>query len=206
MAQAMLMLSHQYLLEEGIPLLVSTIRQSIEAIILSQNVVVDWTKPTQFVTEYDVEQLLYRELPRVVKYGSPTERTNSRKAVSRNWIRFILPDTEWFDPMWDICASPVWEDAQEQILEKLWRTLLRDDDVYGWRRLFDDKDSESAPQKKLVANVVAQLKKSSTLLFPDDKQEEASHGKGQSQTTAILLQRLPTVLELGDVSFQQHHN
>ncbi|KAG7359609.1 hypothetical protein IV203_034707 [Nitzschia inconspicua] len=208
-AQAMLMKSHQYLVEMGIPLLVSTIRRSVEAVV-AENTGVDWTKPTQFLTEQDIEQLLYHQLPQVLRYGSIHTRDSNataRPAIQRNWMRFILPDEEPFDPVWDICSSPVWNDAQEQVLQTLWYKLLRDDDADGWKRLFEqtseaEQQAAVALHQKPVAKVVAQLKKSSNLLFAEVVPKEsgialeASAVKGPSILNS--LQKLPTVLELGD--------
>ncbi|KAG7353446.1 hypothetical protein IV203_002801 [Nitzschia inconspicua] len=214
-AQTMLMKSHQYLVEVGTPLLVSTIRRSVEAIV-AENTGVDWTKPTQFLTEQDIEQLLYRKLPQVLRYGSIHTRDSNataRPAIQRNWVRFVLPDEEPFDPVWDVCSSPVWNDAQEQVLQTLWYKLLRDDVADGWKRLFEqtseaEQQAAVALYQKPVAKVVAQFKKSSNLLFAEVVPKEsgialeASAVKGPSILNS--LQKLPTVLELGDVSFQRH--
>ena len=220
-AQGMLLQSHQYLLEEGIPLLVSTIRRSVESVLL-QNESMDWTKPTQFLTQNDIQQVLYKQLPRVLKYGSSAKSSSMDNNVppspSRNWIRFVLPDEECFDPIWDICSSPVWEDAQEQVLETIWYKLLLEDDIDGWKQLFADTTTS---QQQPVAKVVAQFKKASNLVFTKGisttTSQEQSHQSGLSSSWssagsssstynssfAARLQKLPTVLELGDVSFQQ---
>jgi hypothetical protein len=211
LAQAMLMQSHQYLMEDGIPLLVSTIRRSVEDI-LAESTDIDWAKPTQFLTERDIEQLLYHQLPQVLKYGSATARDSTKPVIQRNWIRFVLPDEECFDHIWDICCSPVWNDAQEQILQTLWYKLLRDEDADGWKRLFE-QTSEAEQQaavslhQKPVAKVVAQFKKSSNLLFAEvhgDTGLVQSEPCTKRSSLLTSLQKLPTVLELGDMSFQQH--
>jgi hypothetical protein len=225
-AQMMLLQSHQYILEEGIPLLVSTVRRSVESVLL-QNDSMDWTKPTQFLTQNDIQEVLYKQLPRVLKYGSSSKSSSSmdntgttyssrNSSPSRNWIRFVLPDEECFDPIWDICASPVWEDAQEQVLETIWYKLLLEDDTDGWKQLFADTTTSQQP----VAKVVAQFKKASNLVFTKGISTTASQGSHQSGLSsswsstassvstynslfAARLQKLPTVLELGEVSFQQ---
>lgn len=216
LAQAMLMQSHQYLQEDGIPLLVATIRRSVEAIVGGESTDIEWTKPTQLLVDRDIEQLLYNQLPQMLKYGAPSSSDSSvaiRPSIHRNWMRFVFPDEECFDPIWDIGSSPVWEDAQEQILQTLWYKLLRDADVDGWKRLFEqtseaEQEAAMSFHHKPVAKVVAQFKRSSNLLFAEELHTEVSttqgglHQKGPGMLS--LLQKLPTVLELGDVSFQQH--
>jgi hypothetical protein len=227
LAQAMLMQSHQYLRDVGIPLLVSTIRRSVEAMLADTITEIDWIKPTQFVTGQDVENLLYHKLPRTIKYGSAS--TSDANAINtkstgihRNWIRFVLPDEQFFDPIWDIGSSPVWDDAQEQVLEVIWYKLLRDAVFDGWKHVFEQKmegeqqqiatrapgrSQQQYQRQQPVAKVVAQFKKSSNLLFAQvstekrDGQSESS-SSWKDSTTLNSLQNLPTVLELGDVSFQ----
>jgi hypothetical protein len=89
------------------------------------------------------------------------------------------------DDLWDIASSPIWQDAQHQLLETVVRRLRDDDD--GWGKPFmmaDDDDSTALPLAKLVAS----FKQASKLPF--DKEE-----------IIPSWQQLPTVLELGDVSF-----
>jgi len=207
-AQAMLMQSHQYVTEEGLPLLVSAVRRSVEAVLTlpsdqqDNRTAIDWTKPTQFLMPDDIQEVLHRQLPRVLKYGS----SGGVRSTTRNWIRYILPDEEHFDPIWDICSSPVWEDAQEQVLETLWFQFFRDDDTNGWKQLFSVQTSNELQQQERqqpspqpVARIVAQFKKSSNLLFMDRNGDS-------NQKLANQLEKLPTVMELGDVSFQQGEN
>lgn len=216
LAQAMLMQSHQYLQEDGIPLLVATIRRSVEAIVGGESTDIEWTNPTQLLVDRDIEQLLYHRLPQMLKYGAPSFRDSSgavKSSIHRNWMRFVLPDEECFDPIWDIGSSPVWEDAQEQILQTLWYKLLRDADVDGWKRLFEhtseaEQEAAMSFHHKPVAKVVAQFKRSSNLLFAEVLHTEVGATQGglrqKGPSMLNLLQKLPTVLELGDVSFQQH--
>ncbi|KAL3906715.1 MAG: hypothetical protein SGILL_009162, partial [Bacillariaceae sp.] len=216
LAQSMLMQSHQYLVESGIPLLVSTIRRSVEAAMLSSSddtaaATADWTKPTQFMGIADVEKLLYQQIPHALKYGSST--TGSITTTKRNWVRFVLPDEECFDPIWDLCSSPVWEDAQVQLLEKLWYKVLRDDSADGWKQLFE-RTSEvdmnhhhhhDSLHQKPVAKIVAQFKRSSNLVFAEVAEQQQTPRASNSSTSLLMsIQKLPTVLELGEVSFQRY--
>ncbi|KAL3942263.1 MAG: hypothetical protein SGARI_000321, partial [Bacillariaceae sp.] len=209
LAQSMLMQSHQYLVESGIPLLVKTIRRSVEATMLgnhSNSTSADWTKPTQFMSIQDVERLLYQQIPHALKYGSSA--SSSITSLGRNWVRFVLPDEECFDPIWDVCSSPVWEDAQEEILEKLWYGVLRDHDTDGWKHMFESsmENEMHQPPQKPVAKIVAQFKKSSNLVFAElANDDDATPRASNSNTLLVSLQKLPTVLELGEVSFQRHN-
>jgi hypothetical protein len=233
LVQAMLMQSYQYFMDVGIPLLVSTIRRSVEAILTNTitDTDIDWTKPTQFLTQQDIENILYQKLPRTFKYGSASTGDANATCtqpigISRNLVRFVLPDEQFFDPIWDICSSPVWDDAQDQIFEVLWYNILRDADVDGWKQLFEHKFdpvplqvATSAPgllvgrqqqqEQQPVAKVVAQFKKSTNLLFaklPKERNEGQPESSTRKDSTILSsLQNLPTVLELGDVSFQAHH-
>ena len=61
-------------------------------------------------------------------------------------------------------------------------------------------------QQKPVAKIVAQFKKSSNLVFAEmESGDDATPRASNSDTTLLIsLQKLPTVLELGEVSFQRH--
>jgi hypothetical protein len=175
---------------------------------------------------------LYRQLPRVLDDIGAVGRQRRRH---RNWIRFVLPDEEVFDPVWDICRSPVWEDAQEQVLAFLWYDILRDgesidnpknwDSSQGWGKVFrtngksdadhsDDNGKKKSSkhhhhqqQQQPLAKVMAHFKKAASSLFEETVNSE-DDGRGSSlrgetrSTLAGRLQTLPTVLELGDITFQ----
>jgi len=136
--------------------------------------------------------------------------------------------------MWDICRSPVWEDAQEQVLECLWYRTLRDgnnnDNNHnhvnsGWGSLFqptdgnccddgegidgidvnvenNDRNNLQHQQRKPLAKTMAQFKKAASVLFDDVSKNKIDDNANERTTTIGKLQTLPTVLELGDVSFQ----
>ena len=128
-------------------------------------------------------------------------------------MRFVWPEpySDSMDEIWDIGNSPVWNDAQRQILEKIWYHVLRDE---GWSNVFvqsNPNNEEDKEHGQPMARVLAQFKKSSTLLFEMDDESDANttatsndnrgRGLGGGGSLAGHLQRLPTVLELGDVSF-----
>ena len=251
-AQTLLLESHEYFVEEGLPLLITTIRRSVETVLLDSGIDDDsesddddddddcggggnalpasFTDPTSYLTESQIEEVLYHEIPDALNYSnnsvsghrrgqrndrsqgnSRRKRTSRRK--KRNWMRFVWPEpySDSMDEIWDIGNSPVWDDAQRQILEKIWFDILRDE---GWSNVFvqtkhHNKEGEEHGQP--MAKVLAQFKKSSTLLFEMDRESNESAtaigepsigtGLGEGGSLAEHLQRLPTVLELGDVSF-----
>jgi len=234
--EALLMQSHRYFLNEGMPLLVSTIRRSVENVLFGDDNDEEpnggkidnkssshWRNPSsQFVSSEDVEEMLYRQLPRVLDdIGMGTRRRRRR----RNWIRFVLPDEEVFDPVRDICKSPVWEDAQEQVLGYLWYKVLRDgqgnsktnsfDTSSGWGKIFrangkingpysDNNDGREQGKTQLqqqpLAKAMTLFKKAASALF--DETVENEDGGDMRSSTVGRLQTLPMVLELGDITFQ----
>mmetsp|Transcript_3799 Transcript_3799/g.8517 ORF Transcript_3799/g.8517 Transcript_3799/m.8517 type:complete len:597 (-) Transcript_3799:624-2414(-) len=212
--QEFLMQSHRYFLKEGLPLLVSTVRKSVEKVCFEddeneQDVVPNnssnsslsrstWrleNLSTQFVTCEEIEEVLYQRLPHVLEdVGIANRQPHRRGSRRRNWIRFVLPDEEKFDPIWDICRSPVWEDAQEQVLGYLWHEILRDggknntiqkedDSSHGWGEVFrsgemindtysrsdgrKSKQQEQHQQRRPLVKVMAQFKKAVSALFED---------------------------------------
>lgn len=237
--EALLMKSHQYFLDEGIPLLVSTVRRSVERVFFGDddddetdekkeilrgiqtanrnNSYPRWSNPSsQFVSSDDIEQTLYHRLPHVLNdLGMGGRQRRSRRR--RNWIRFVLPDEEVFDPVWDVCKGPVWEDAQEQVLGHLWYKILRDGEFenpsdcggrnHGWGELFRSQEIQQQQQQPL-AKLMAHFKKTTSALFEEtaDNQDggrtNGLRGDTQTRTTVGKVQTLPTVLELGDISLQ----
>lgn len=99
--------------------------------------------------------------------------STTKTKYARNWIRFVLPD-ETVDEIWDISKSPIWDDAHHQLLVETMQVLL----------VLPGDDCEVP-----VAKHMAPLKKAC--------QKVAL--KENSQRWIAL----PTLLELGDVSFQQ---
>ena len=138
-------------------------------------------------------------------------------------MRFVWPEpySDSMDEIWDIGNCPVWEDAQRQILEKIWYDVMRDE---GWSKLFvqstsnnckeDEGRKEMEQCRQPMAKVMAQFKKSSSLLFEMDgdsvdetmtaSSTKRSRESLEGRSLAGRLQRLPTVLELGDVSFGEY--
>lgn len=282
-AEQMLLRSHRYVLNQGLPLLLTTVRKHVEDAVLppleeddddeddaiplgnesdegAAALFCNWgiDPSRQLVTRRDVERALYETVPNLLddvsgrsgkqQQHSPRRRQRRRRIplrYQRNWVRFILPEDDdyyedadkdegcvgdgdndgkngkkttkksvqvvlSYDTIWDICQSPIFVDAQEQLLRTLRYEILRDGckgintTADGWGSLFDNDDdddhhrSSSSNKKKQqqqqpLAVVMAKLKKSTTsLLFVKDGSSD--------DRTVEWLQKLPTVLELGDVS------
>jgi hypothetical protein len=137
----------------------------------------DW-KPTQFLSPQDIEEAL-QKVHQGLQYGT----TQTNKKYPRNWIRFVLPDDDLDDELWDIATSPVWEDAQVQVL-KITMDTLRED---GWK-----KSAFLELPRQPLAKLIAPFQQACNVLGTNDDLSEYSS----------RLQGLPTVMELGDVSFQ----
>ena len=186
--QQILMTTHEYFLHQGLPLLLDTIRRTITTTI-------DW-KPTQFLSLHGIEEAL-KQVHYGLQYGTNMP-TKINKQYPRNWIRFVLPDGEnddCIDALWDIAASPVWEDAQVQTLEATMETVRKD----GWEKsAFSEKSTTQQPLAKLIAP----FQQASNVILGSSKNTDGNVATSSSEHYLSCLQRLPTVLELGDVSFE----
>jgi hypothetical protein len=88
-----------------------------------------------------------------------------------------------------LLESPVLEDAQEECLNVTF-DLMRDQ---GYSKLFDSEQTTTTTQP--LAKVIAQFKQISNTFY---NYEESS----SSNDYYSSLEKLPCILELGDVSFQ----
>ena len=159
--KSMLTASHQYMLHDGLGLLVPLIRKTILPFIE------EW-KATTTITKVDLYALL-RKVQSTIDASFSTENNK----YARNWIRFVLPDDS-VDEVWDICKSPVWDDAHGQLLNDTMLTLLVMPDNAG--------------EEIAAAKHMAPLKKSCPNLELIENYNRWI--------------ALPTMLELGDISFQ----
>ena len=133
----------------------------------------------------------------------------------------------------DIIESPVMEDAQHECLDVTF-DWMRDE---GWGLLYhvvpsmphetdhdgtdqdetgatDNQEGESFEITQPLAKVIAQLKQTANLFYPqnnknkDHEDEDDVEDTSGTVTTSLLvaLEKLPTVVELGDVSFHWMHH
>jgi hypothetical protein len=159
--KSMLLESHQYLLQQGLDLLIPIIRRTVQPLLH------DWKAKTT-ITKKDLLTLLAN-----AQRSLDSSFSKNDTKYARSWIRFVLPD-ETVDEIWDISKSPVWDDAHHQLLEETMQVLL----------VLPETD-EDVP----VAKHMAPLKKAcQKIALKENYQRWIA---------------LPTLLELGDVSFQQ---
>lgn len=172
--QQVLMKTHDYFLKQGLPLLLETVRRTV-------SLAVSW-KPTHFLSQRDIEKE-FEKIHQGIQYGSTV---STSKKYPRNWARFLFPeDDDLDDEFWDIATSPVWEDAQVHVLMTT-MDLFRDK---GWKMAaFSESDKQQQPLAKLIS--------------PFRKASETINAEDVLDQTLKQFQTLPTVMELGDVSFQ----
>ncbi|CAJ1951272.1 unnamed protein product [Cylindrotheca closterium] len=161
--KSMLTESHQYMLQHGLNRLVPMIRKTILPFI-------DEWKATTTISKIELHQLI-RKVQSTIDATFSTQNNNK---YARNWIRFVLPDDS-VDEVWDICQSPVWDDAHSHLLNDTIDILL-------------SSPEENGEEEIAVAKHMAPLKKSCPKLsLPENYQRWIA---------------MPAMLELGDVSFQ----
>jgi hypothetical protein len=208
---AILTKSHEYFCQQGLPLLIDTIRRAVSTTI-------DW-KATQLLTQQEIDIAL-QQIHQVLLYGTNNNNspsTTKKKQYPRNWIRFLLPaEEEYMDDLWDIASSPIWQDAQHQLLETVLRRLRDGDDEDGWGTPFrimaaaaaaaeEEASSTTATTTTAtaivvlpLAKLVASFKQASKKLLSFD------NNNNKEESIPSCWQQLPTVLELGDVSFSNN--
>jgi len=117
--QKLLTGTHNYFLTQGLPLLLTTVRQTI---------IESGKTATSLMSKQDLFHWLSdRVFQKLRGHGS----------MKRNWIRWFLPEDEGddeddgmsLDTLWDLCQSPAWEDATVQAISLCWTSLMEDCDM-----------------------------------------------------------------------------
>jgi hypothetical protein len=196
--------TYAYFFDKGLLSLVQTVRRSVS------HVLADWdvSDPSSLNMTQDMVEQALQEIRNVVLYGTSSKQTSRRRRRPRSLLRFLLPpetitmDAEEpydndnndlsqsiLDETWDLLESPVLEDAQEECLNVTF-DLMRDQ---GYSKLFDSEQTTTTTQP--LAKVIAQFKQISNTFY---NYEETS----PSNDYYSSLEKLPCILELGDVSFQ----
>jgi hypothetical protein len=185
--------TYDYFFDKGLLSLVQTVRRSVS------HVLGDWdvSDPSSLNMTQDMLEQALQEIRNVVLYGT-SKRTSRRRP--RSLLRFLLPpetigaeepdddlSQSILDETWDLMESPVLEDAQEECLNVTF-DAMRDQ---GYSKLFDSEQTTTQP----LAKVITQFKQTSNTFY--NHQETSSSNDYYSS-----LEKLPCVLELGDVSFQ----
>jgi hypothetical protein len=226
-AQCILMQTHEYFLKQGLPLLLEAIRRALSTTLDWKHT--QFLSLSDIQTAFDSlqETLDYgagTATTTTTTTTTTTKKKKKKKKYPRNWIRLVLPessgtttttatttssndDTTSMDELWDLAQSPAWQDAQAQVLQTTWKYLREE----GWGTAFvsetttnnntTDVQQEQQEQRLPLAKLISQFKASCQQLYKIDDDDTNDKDHTTNSLTA-KLQTLPTILELGDVSFQ----
>lgn len=201
--------TYDFFFDQGIGLLVHAVERAVDLI------VGDWdvTHPSSVNMSKDMLDNAIQDICKNLE--GRTGRSNTRRP--RSLLRFLMPPENGIDSLvqddlaqsildetLDILESPVFEDAQRDCLSTTF-DMMRDK---CWSKIFLETDlpqhAASPWATKPLATVLSKLKYTSSSFFematiPDAGVLQAS---GSSLNLYLsTIQRLQTVLELGDVSF-----
>ena len=182
--------TQEYFVQQGLPLLIQWVDAALRAV----------PPPWETTTMVTIRSLdaWWTQVQAHLDYGEETPSTTSRK---RNLGRLLLPEDiltdeeeedddddaifACLDLWWDLVASPVFGDAQNQVLVQ-------------WQQ--QQVEVNEMPWAKWVARYKTQTQqRTQALTGTDDIKQDAT---SINDPTWHRLQQLPTVLELGSVSFQ----
>lgn len=201
--------TYDFFFDEGIALLVQAVERAVDLVIGDWDV----THPSSVNIS---KELLDKAIQDICKHlEGRAGRSSTRR--SRTLLRFLLPPEHGVDSFvqddlaqsileetLDILESPVFEDAQRDCLSTTF-DMMRDE---RWSKIFLETDlpqhAASPWGTKALATVLSKLKHTSSSFFevatiPDEVEFPTSASSLNLYLSTI--QRLQTVLELGDVSF-----
>jgi peroxin-3 len=197
--------TYEYFFQRGIASLVQTVERAVS------DVLADWdvTDPSSMNTSRDMVDDSISKIRDAVEGRSGRRR--SRRP--RSMIRFLLPPEpsldapvpdelaqSILDETWDLMESPVLDDAQRDCLSVTF-DLMRDQ---RWGTLFANSNAPqhaSSPwTTKPLASVITQLKHTSNSFY---KAPETLTLAPRPAVNIYVssMERLPSVMELADVSF-----
>jgi peroxin-3 len=198
--------TYEYFFDKGIALLVETVERAVIAVTGAWDV----TSPASMNTTCEMLNNAVKEIREIVEGRS---RRSSRRP--RSMLRFLLPPEQAtdaaiaddlsqsvLDETWDLMESPVFEDAQRDALGTTF-DMMRDE---SWAKIFKDgpdslpEHASSQYTTKPLANVITKLKATSKTFFDHAQASPFSYNIRSNRYTPAI-QRIPTVMELGDVSF-----
>lgn len=201
--------TYEHFFQRGVASLVQTVERAVA------DVLGDWdvTDPSSMHTTREMVEEALQKVRDTVEGRTQNRRRHTRP---RSILRFLLPPPEqssWnpaavpdelaqsiLDETWDLLESPVLEDAQRDCLSTTF-DFMRDQ---HWGTIFVNPNLPGHAASVFVAtplaHVITQLKHSSNSFYkPPDAPPYAPKPAVNSYVSA--MERLPTVLELGDVSF-----
>jgi peroxin-3 len=197
--------TYDYFFEQGLISLIQTVERAVSDVLANDWNVLDRT--SLHLTRERMEEKI-SEIRAFVADGGNTPSSSSRK-TKRNLLRFLMPpsaheETPMEDELassilnetWDLLESPVMIDAQQDCITMTF-DMMRDN---HWGNLFQDGSSRFVTRP--LATVVPQLKHTASSFYR--QQNMPSPGGMESSTVnsyCSMMQALPTVLELSDVSF-----
>jgi peroxin-3 len=206
-----LMHTYEYFFERGLVSLISTVERAVT------EVLADWNVLDRSYLQMSCETFedAIQKIRSLLEEGR-SSRPSSRQGRPRSLVRFLMPpsanlevsiDDELassiLDETWDLLESPVVADAQKDCLNATFE-MMRDQ---HWGTIFE-ADSASAPQNepapwttKPLANILTKLKYTSTSFFTSPVVDPEYTPRTTVGSYCSIMEGLPSVLEMGDVSF-----
>lgn len=197
--------TYEFFFQRGLTSLTHTVERAVT------DMVADWDvlAPTSLrMTRESVEEAISK-IRAVVEGG----RVGYRNGHPRNLMRFLMPPSaslevvidyeqarSILDETWDLIESPVFADAQYDSLTTTF-DILREK---YWGSLFEpvsELSEDSQWTTKPLATVITKMQKSSQSFYEDAEPDSVREFQIQVNPYCAVLQTLPSVLELGDVSF-----
>mmetsp|Transcript_14601 Transcript_14601/g.21525 ORF Transcript_14601/g.21525 Transcript_14601/m.21525 type:complete len:400 (+) Transcript_14601:266-1465(+) len=191
--------TYEYFFGQGLKLLVDSTVRAVEFTLEDWDV----THPSSINT---TKEMVHQAIADICKKLEERGGRSSRRAMSI--LRFLQPPEHGFDSSvtddlansildetLDLIESPVFQDAQRDCHSSVLKLMCE----HSWSKIFVDPRSPNASiQPKPLATVVTKLKRTSRSFFG-----ERSVGKQTARANLYVptLERIPSVLELGDVSF-----
>lgn len=206
-----LMHTYQYFFERGLVSLISTVEQAVEEVLMDWDVL---DRSTLHMSRETFEEAI-QDIRSLVEEGR-SSRASSRQRRPRSLLRFLMPpsanlevslDDELassiLDETFDLLESPVVSDAQKDCLNATFE-MMRDQ---HWGTIFET-DSTNAPQDvarswttKPLASVLTKLKYTSNSFYTSPDADSDYAPQTMVSSFCALMEGLPSVLEMGDVSF-----
>jgi peroxin-3 len=205
--------TYDYFLNKGVHSLLSTVEQAVDSVLGGWNV---FDKACLHISREQFDCALVK-IRGLIEGGLRTDvsRTSGRSSRRESILRFLMPSSilehsiqddlarSILDETWDLVESPVFSDAQQECLNATFASM-RD---RFWGKIFDDNGLSGT---KPWAHVLTQLRTTSNSFFVENTQRkdyDSAHSH-QSKTLdspasiyCTMLETLPAVLELNDVSF-----
>lgn len=201
--------TYDFFFDKGIGLLVTAVERAVDSVVGEWDV----THPSSIHTSREMLDKAIQEICSSLE--GKTARPSKRPA--RSMLRFLLPPEHSIDSVvtddlaqsimdetLDILESPVFEDAQRDCLETTLATMREK----SWSKIFVETNhpqhASSPWGTKPLATVLSKLKHTSSTFFETPKISDVLILQPANTSGNLYLptiQRLPTVLELADVSF-----